>query len=179
VTRPAIKDILPRSRCYAGIGSRQTPPEIEHDIRCIVAKCNARGYMLRSGAAEVRTRCSRGTPQGRALPALEAVREDMDDGVSHCVLRRVGGRVLPGRNTHPRWDRCTDAARKLHARNAHQILGINLNDPVDFVVCWTPNGAEVGGTRTGIVIARNFGIPVWNLANERDRAEWAQFGRLP
>jgi hypothetical protein len=58
------------------------------------------------------------------------------------------------------------------ARNSHQILGVGLNDPVAFVICWTPDGAEherecgpkTGGTGQAIRLASRRGIPVVNLA---------------
>lgn len=64
---------------------------------------------------------------------------------------------------HPAWDKCNEWARGMHSRNCHQILGYDLKSPVDAVVCWTPNGAVVGGTATAIRIAMKYNIPVFNL----------------
>ena len=64
---------------------------------------------------------------------------------------------------HPAWDRCNEWARGMHSRNCHQILGYDLQSPVDAVVCWTPNGNVVGGTRTALMIAMKYNIPVFNL----------------
>lgn len=64
---------------------------------------------------------------------------------------------------HPAWDKCNEWARGMHSRNCHQILGYDLQSPVDAVICWTPNGAVVGGTRTALMIAMREGIPVFNL----------------
>lgn len=47
---------------------------------------------------------------------------------------------------HPVWIKLSWGAQKLHARNCQQVLGADLNDPVDVLVCWTPNGKETGGT---------------------------------
>lgn len=59
------------------------------------------------------------------------------------------------------------------ARNGHQVLGATLDQPVSFVLCWTPDGAEseaqrtrdTGGTGQAIALASRHGIPVFNLAN--------------
>ena len=51
----------------------------------------------------------------------------------------------------------------MHSRNCHQILGYDLQSPVDAVVCWTPNGNVVGGTRTALLLAQDAGIPIFNL----------------
>lgn len=64
---------------------------------------------------------------------------------------------------HPAWDKCNEWARGMHSRNCHQILGYDLKSPVDAVICWTPDGAVVGGTATVIRIAMKYNIPVFNL----------------
>ena len=64
---------------------------------------------------------------------------------------------------HPAWDRCNEWARGMHSRNCHQILGYDLQSPVDAVICWTPDGAVVGGTATVIRIAMKYNIPIFNL----------------
>ena len=51
----------------------------------------------------------------------------------------------------------------MHSRNCHQILGYDLKSPVDAVICWTPNGKMVGGTRTALLLAQDAGIPIFNL----------------
>ena len=64
---------------------------------------------------------------------------------------------------HPAWDRCNEWARGMHSRNCHQILGYDLQSPVDAVICWTPDGKIQGGTATAIRIAMKYDIPVFNL----------------
>jgi len=48
---------------------------------------------------------------------------------------------------------CSDYAKKLHGRNVKQVLGDDLKTPSDFLLCWTKEGKDVGGTRTAIVLA--------------------------
>lgn len=64
---------------------------------------------------------------------------------------------------HPAWDKCNEWAKGMHSRNCHQILGYDLQSPVDAVICWTPNGNIQGGTATAIRIALKYNIPVFNL----------------
>lgn len=61
------------------------------------------------------------------------------------------------------WLRCNEWARGMHSRNCHQILGDDLEKPVDAVICWTPNGNIQGGTATAIKLALKNNIPVFNL----------------
>lgn len=64
---------------------------------------------------------------------------------------------------HPAWDKCNEWARGMHSRNCHQILGYDLKSPVDAVICWTPDGAVVGGTATALKLSMKYNIPVFNL----------------
>ena len=61
------------------------------------------------------------------------------------------------------WHNCSPYARGMHQRNVHQILGYELNDPIDAVICWTPNGNVVGGTATALKLSMKAGIPIFNL----------------
>lgn len=91
---------------------------------------------------------------------------------------------------HPLWPRLSMFAQQLHARNAHQVLGADLDDPVLFVVAWTPDGAEceaerthaTGGTGQAITLASRAGVPVINLARpgglDRIAAALRQHGLL-
>ncbi|KKL28628.1 hypothetical protein LCGC14_2373270, partial [marine sediment metagenome] len=67
---------------------------------------------------------------------------------------------------HPAWRACTPTARKFHARNCYQVLGNDLKTPADFIVCWTPNGKQIGGTGQALRIAREYKIPVINFGSE-------------
>jgi hypothetical protein len=77
---------------------------------------------------------------------------------------------------HPAWGRCSSAARSLHARNGHQVLGAELDSPVSFVACWTPDGSldggarSAGGTGQALRIAAGFEVPVVNLARADHRS---------
>jgi hypothetical protein len=39
---------------------------------------------------------------------------------------------------------------------------------VEFVVCWTKHGGEVGGTAQAMRVARAHAIPIFNLADTDD-----------
>ncbi|AHY25160.1 DprA-like DNA recombination-mediator protein [Pectobacterium bacteriophage PM2] len=57
----------------------------------------------------------------------------------------------------------------LLARNVNQVLGVNCDDPVDAVFFWAPEykGRVKGGTRAAVHLARNLGIPTYNLFNAK------------
>lgn len=166
---------------YSGIGSRQAPSNILDLMSRVAVRLARRGYVLRSGAADGSDR------------AFEAGAREVGGGCEVFLpWRAFNGSASPLFNlpldeqasliasqSHPTWGGLKPPVRKLHTRNAYQVLGRDLNDPVEFVACWTPDGAETaeetspdtGGTGTAIRVADLFRVPVINFArpNALDR----------
>ena len=156
------------SKFYAGIGSRQTPKEILELMALIGARLEKMGWTLRSGGAN-------GADSAFATHPLP---ENMEvylpwSGFNNIQSNLVGAspRAMEiAEGLHPAWNMCSQGAKKLHGRNVHQVLGKDIDPKTysSFVICWTPNGAEVGGTATAIRLAKQVGIRVLNLANLDD-----------
>lgn len=155
---------------YAGIGSRKAPYAILERMTAAAVRLARMGYTLRSGGAE------------GADTAFELGAGDLKE--IFLPWRSFNGNPSPffpptseafdlAASVHPAWQGLTQAAKKLMARNSHQILGADLLTPSGFVLCWTPDGAETdaqrgrntGGTGQAIALADRNGIPVFNLAN--------------
>ena len=81
---------------------------------------------------------------------------------------------------HPRWATLSAEARRLRARDVHQVLGRDLLEPVELVICWTPDGSvdgagpRVDGTGQALRIAHRRGIPVLNLSRREHAAQLAR-----
>jgi hypothetical protein len=156
---------------YAGIGSRSAPPSARLEMTMIAKRLEALGYVLRSGGAE------------GADSAFEAgVKSEYNKRI-YLPWRGFNGKkgIVCGddpewqfiaKQHHPRWRNLAPAARLLMGRNTAQVIGRGLENDSKFVVCWTPNGLGEGGTGQAIRIARAHGIPVFDLA---DPIEQAQF----
>lgn len=147
-------------KLYAGIGSRRRTPGFIHDMMSSVAsRLETKDYILRSGGA-----------QG-ADKAFEAGLIYDENKEIFRPKHATPEAIELASNYHPFWDNCDTATRKLHGRNSMIILGPNLNEPVKFVICYTPDGKASGGTGVGIRIAEANAIPVFNLFHEsvRDR----------
>jgi len=150
---------------YAGIGNRDNVPDhILRLMKDIAAHAAKNGYTLRSGAA---------------LGSDSAFEEGCD---------RVGGKkdiylpwkgynkhtsknyhinpeaMLIAQDNHPYWWKMKQGAKKLFARNVQILLGYDLKTPVDFVICYAHN-ITVGGTAHAARVAREYNIPVFNLAD--------------
>lgn len=159
-------------KSYAGIGSRSTPFDIQLLMRDIAGALES-DYILRSGGAD-------GADDAffeGVTPELRKTRTQIFLP-SKCFRRHeaplqgcIDATKLPAwpkaletvDRYHPAPDRLTPYARRLMARNAMQVLGPNLDDPVSFVVCWTPGGELVGGTSQALKIAMDYGISIRNL----------------
>lgn len=146
---------------YAGIGSRKTPYEICQLMTQIATHLASKGWMLRSGGAD------------GADKAFQAGAADK------CIILRphhaTAAAMEMASEHHPAWERCKPYVRKLHGRNSQIILGPHLDSPVEFVLCWTPDGALSGGTALGIRIAKHNNINVLNLANHDELENAKEF----
>lgn len=163
-------------RCYAGIGSRATPPDVLKRIAKIAARLEVLGWTLRSGAAQ-----GADTAFELAVTTKEIYLPwpGFNGRAKACLTMPSEAANAMAENIHPAWKRLSWAAQRLHARNMHQILGAQLNVPVTFVLCWTSDGCEsaatrthrTGGTGQAIALASAQKIPVFNLAvpNALDR----------
>lgn len=151
---------------YAGIGSRETPTKVLDQMAQLASDLQLAGYALCSGAAH-------GADSAFENGAGEKKRIYLPwDGYNN---RWVDGRFLAiGVNPtleriasefHPAWDHLSQGVRKLHTRNIAIVTGMgNGRAPVEFVVCWTVDGAGGGGTGQALRYARSLGIPIYDLA---------------
>jgi len=162
--KPSLLAKLADTPIYTGIGSRETPAPICDTMERIGYSLGSRGILLRSGGAHgadlaFETGCD----------ASETGRKEIFvpwngfNGIK--LLYPIPDEAFEmASKLHPAWHRLTLGARKMHARNCMQVLGPNLDTPTGAVICWTKDGKDVGGTRTAIVLARQYNIPVINLA---------------
>jgi len=64
------------------------------------------------------------------------------------------------------WDRLKLNDKIFHSRNIGLILGSDNQTFSDLAICWTPEGKEIGGSRTGILVCKDRGIPLFNLGQK-------------
>lgn len=174
---------------YAGIGSRETPAEIGLVMTRLGIEMQQIGWTLRSGGARGADTFFEGGVDYRNREIF--IHKDYVNGHRHNPSRNVFNAARFDKweeamriasEIHPRWHKCNDDARGLHARNIFQILGEAM-DPATFsrlVVCWAIpdiHGVPEGGTRTAWKVAEIHNIPRYNLAikDDRDRIkEWLE-----
>lgn len=168
-------DLLPgpggqRSLTYAGVGSRTTPPDVLAEMTRVASRLASMGYTLRSGGAQ---------GADLAFEAGAGRNKDIFPGSARAGAREhaIAREVHPSPYALDR-SRNPGFVWNLMARNTNQVFGRHLDSPVDFVLCWTPDGAEhhfertraTGGTGQAIEMASRKGIPVINM----NRAGWEE-----
>lgn len=160
-----MTDGFRQKRAYAGIGARATPPDVCQLMTGYARRLEAIGYVLRSGHA---VGADRAFEEGVLDAANKEIFLPKTSFPSDTALEIAA-------SIHPAWHLCSEYARSCHGRNVYQILGETLDRPVQFVVCWTPNAEEVGGTRTAIVLAKQHSIPVYNLGGCVGRVDFSHY----
>jgi len=160
-------------KSYAGIGSRQTPRPILLNMT-LFAETLSRSYILRTGGAS-----------GADSAFLEGVKRTGSENFEVYIPQNNfnGHRVseslnitdyIPqeayemARKFHPKFDRLGEYAKKLMARNSLQVFGKRMDDPVEFIICYTSDGKASGGTGQALRIAEHYDITAYNLHNVDD-----------
>lgn len=144
---------------FTGIGSRQTPVYVCEVMKKITPMCNNNGFILRSGGAD-------GADSSFECNALYKEVYLPWKGFNNNESKLFGvcqSAIDIAKSIHPRWDSLSAGAKKLHARNIYQILGKSLDSPSKFVLAYTQGGELIGGTRTALVLAAQYNIPIFNF----------------
>ena len=141
---------------YAGIGARATPASVLADMTVMAGWLARTGWHLSSGGADgADSAFAGGAPAGQRAVWLPWRGYNRHRGLDCRVLSSaaLAACMEIAAHLHPAWERCSSAARKLHARNAAVLLRETLDRPVDACVAWTAGGRVEGGTGMAIRIA--------------------------
>jgi len=155
-------------RYYTGIGSRETPKKILELFTKVAQYLAKKNYILRSGHAK-------GSDQAfeNGCGLIDGTKEiyipwyKFEDSNSNLIVKDSKAFEI-AEKYHPYWHNLSQGARKLQARNSHQVLGLDLNTPSDFIICWTKNGKQSGGTGQALRIAKAYGTPIFNAGKYND-----------
>jgi hypothetical protein len=139
---------------YAGIGSRETPPNILLEMTEIAKQLDSK-YTLRSGGAE-------GADKAFEAGAVNKQIFSPKDFIPDWAFKVVG-ELVAEQNWGVTLDKMKPFVQRLIARNMMIMLGSNGDEPVKFVVCWTPDGKVVGGTAWALRLAAKRHIQIYNL----------------
>jgi len=161
-------------KSYAGIGSRETPEEIISKIKEISKRLANLDYVLRSGGAGgADIAFEEGCDDVSGKKEIFLPWKNFNNNHSPLYLGFDWKKANPiaieyAQKYHPYWNRLKFPAKKFMIRNSFQIMGWNMNKPIDFVVCYTSDGKFTGGTGQALRIAKDKNIPIYNLFFEKD-----------
>lgn len=160
---------------YAGIGSRKTPGEMLEAMEKIGRALAYKGCILRSGGAKgADSAFERGCDIAKGRKKIFLPWKGFEGSSSKLVLTEFTNykeAEALARRYHPNYEALSQGAKKLMARNGYQVLGVDLQTPADFIVCYTENGEIKGGTGQALRMAADYGIPVFNLGNYKSKEE--------
>jgi hypothetical protein len=161
---------------YTGIGSRKTPKEILIKMEEVARRLALQGKILRSGGADgadsaFEEGCKKAegkmeiylpyknfrVKDGRICTQFDLI---INKEKSKEIFEELASEYKDFNKNSP------DYIYQLMQRNMHQVLGENLDSPSSFVICYTPNGEDIGGTRWALRLARKYNIPIYNLGNK-------------
>ena len=151
-------------RFYAGIGSRETPTEIQERMKQIAATLATHNFCLRSGAAQgADAAFESGVPASQNGSVLKEIYLPWPKFNYHATgwTKIPAWAVEMAEEFHPAWNYLSTSVRKLMARNSMQIFGYTRENPSEFVLYWTPCGKQVGGTAQALRIAAHYKIPCY------------------
>ncbi len=159
---------IEKSGIYTGVGSRETPRKIRRLMERISVFLSENGWTLRSGGAE-------GADKAFELCATKKKIFQPDIREYNDELWRKASNIA--REHHPVWHNLKEQTRMYLVRNVFQVLGKDLDNPSDFLVCWTPDGAvnknqrskETGGTGQTIAVADSYDVSIFNLKRKKDK----------
>lgn len=166
---------------YAGIGSRETPDWVIDVMEKMGAWLAKKGDKLRSGGADgadsafERGCDSVGGKKEIFLP-WKGFNRKVENEQVFCKYNNIEEAVAIAKKYHPYWENLSQGGRALQARNSYQVLGKDLSTPSDFVVCYTKDGKEKGGTAQAMRIAKDVGVPIFNIGNYKQQEMQAMVG---
>jgi len=169
---------------YAGIGSRDTPEPILATMFEVARALGTAGFTLRSGFADGADQAFENgcdPVNGKKEIFVPWFKFNGSNGRPFHIVasdEQFASAMRLSAQFHPNWDKLNQPVQKLMARNAFQILGLNLLSPVQFIICWTPDGKMVGGTSQALRIAEAYCIKVVNLGSKTGMDDLQALGRL-
>jgi len=169
-----------KSLRYAGVGSRRTPENIINEMKKLGGELAEEGYTLLSGKADGADKAFEETAGAKKEIFT---REHIANKTFGEDITKLAIEIMKA--VHPSPDKLTKYQEELMARNAFQVLGPNLDSPVDFLIAWAPlndkgevvvdadgrfhggkdDPRSTGGTGQAIALAAALGIPVINMAD--------------
>jgi hypothetical protein len=152
-------------KTIAGIGSRETPPNILDEMTKIGRWCKLNNVLLRSGHAEGADYAFELGAQEQCIAYIpwKGFNDKLKSKAKLYVPTFTDDLMKSVVKFHPTPEKLSFGVQKIMARNACQILGRDMKDHSQAVVCWTKDGKDTGGTGQALRIAAHYKVPILNM----------------
>lgn len=159
---------------YTGIGSRLAPQSVLKQCKSFGAMMARHGHTLRSGGAdgcdtEFELGCDSEQGNKEIYIPWKGFNKNSEQrsGLELSDKFNISTRAMEiAEEFHPNWKSLSQGAKKMMGRNTNQIFGDSTDLPrTDFVICWTVEGRDTGGTSQALRIARHYKIPIFNFGS--------------
>ena len=159
---------------YTGIGSRETPYSILTSFFQIGWYMGAKEHCLRSGGANgADLYFEKGCNIVQGKKEIYLPWKNFNNNSSSLYIYNEEVLKL-AEYYHPYWKNLSEVSKKFHIRNVCQVLGENLDQPSDVLICYTKEGREIGGTSQAIRIAKDYHIPIFNAGSYSNSEDFMQ-----
>lgn len=163
---------------YAGIGSRNIS-DAELKLISLISQKLSRYFVLYSGNAEgsditFQSNCNNNCVIMLPWLSFNKTQYDINNSKAYFDVGNTPEGNASVDEFHPYPENLSQGARRMMARNYHQVSGYDIYPQVSFVVCCAdplPGGDVKGGTGQAVRIALYKQIPVVNIRKDR----WQEF----
>lgn len=153
---------------YAGIGARDIPNEYFELFKRVGKYLATKGFILRSGGANGSDKAFEiGCDMVQGSKEIFLPWKNFEGSDSKLIVENEKAFAI-AEQYHPYYKNLSAGAKKLQARNSHQILGWDLSTLSDFVICYTKGGKGSGGTGQALRIAKSYNVPIFDTGAYKD-----------
>lgn len=162
---------------WTGVGSRTIPADITTLMNQIAQQLGKHNYILRSGGADGSDSAfEQGCDIVRGQKEIYLPWKNFNNNKSNLYIIPHKAAEIAAELCGDRWKYLKRPVQYLMSRNVMQVLGQSLNEPSQFLICWTDDGCvdfnqrtkETGGTGQAIALASISHIPIFNLKRKED-----------
>lgn len=154
---------------YAGIGPRKTPQATLEIMTHVGIQMEKYGFLLRSGGAigadqawaKMVSRKEIFIPKQKRYGQQGIVVDP--DSLAYLTAQEIAA------SQHRKWHDLDDFSKKLFTRNVFILLGEDLSMHADLVLYGDNKRVTQGGTGHSLRVARMYGIPCFNICDNKDQ----------
>lgn len=150
---------------YVGMGTSTTPTEMHRWLKNAAVWLDSLDYMLCSGHTEKADIVFEDFSMHKEIYLPWKGFNESTSELSLESMPNVSKATEIARKFNPNFGALSDREQKQIIMSGFQVLGQSLEEPVDFVLCWTEGGKIEGNIGQVLRIARYYEIPIFDFGS--------------